>query len=133
MTDRGLTVVVALAAMFAAACTVLPGLVAKVASLSRRRPRADRPAVLGPLFWYELTRLARRGQQPKLRALYAGVLLIGLLVTYLNSFPEVNPIRLIVGGSGTEFTLDQMAAFSERFLTTFLFCQLVGVVLITPV
>jgi ABC-type transport system involved in multi-copper enzyme maturation permease subunit len=130
MTDWGLTVAVAAAVLFAAACTVLPGAAAVVGSLVRP---GQRSGVLGPLFWYELTRLARRGQQPKLRALYAGILLVGLLVTYLNEFREVNPITLIFGRAEQLFPLDRMASFSERFLTTFLFCQLVGVVIITPV
>src|SRR5436305_14476243 len=125
MFDWLLFAVVAAAVLFAAGATVLPGVVALLASLFRRRHWAGRPAVLGPLFWYELTRLARRGQQPRLRALYAGVLLVGLLVTYLNEFEEVNPITLIVGGTDQLVPLDRMASFSERFLATFLFCQLV--------
>jgi len=128
-----LVAVIAAAVLFTAGCTVLPGLWAVVHSFVRRRGKVDRPAVLGPLFWYELTRLARRGQQPKLRALYAGVLLVGLLVTYLNEFREADPLSLIIGGSELTFPLDRMASFSERFLATFMFCQLVGVVLITPV
>lgn len=133
MSDRGLAAVLGAAILFAARCTILPGIEAVIISWFRGRPRVDRPAVLGPLFWYELTRLARRGQQPKLRALYAGVLLVGLLVTYLNEFHEVNPIRLVLGGEEMNFPLDRMASFSQRFLATFLFCQLAGVILITPV
>jgi ABC-type transport system involved in multi-copper enzyme maturation permease subunit len=136
MIDLELALIVAAAVLFTAGCTVLPGLGTLLASLFRRREQlapAGRPAVLGPLFWYELTRLARRGQQPKLRALYAGVLLIGLLVTYLSEFEEVNPIELVIGGSDRIFPLDRMASFSSRFLATFLFCQLGGIVLVTPV
>jgi ABC-type transport system involved in multi-copper enzyme maturation permease subunit len=130
MTDWGLAAVVAAALLFAAACTVLPGMAAVLRSVFRRGQKA---AVLGPLFWYELTRLARRGQQPRLRALYAGVLLIGLLVTYLNEFHDVNAITLIFGGPQRLVPLDRMASFSERYLTTFLFCQLIVIILITPV
>lgn len=87
--------------------------------------------LLGPLFRYELTRLARRGLQPKLRAVFAGLLLGALLLTYLQSFPGVNPARVI-------FSLDQSlpiehaSRFGERFLTAFLVVQLVVVVVATP-
>lgn len=128
----GLVGSAAAAVVFILICTTLPGMLALLHSLIRRPGWEGRPQILGPLFWYELTRLARRGQQPKLRSIYAGILLIGLLVTYLDEFREVNP--LVLSQSSTAlFSLDRMANFSQNFLIMFLLCQLVGLLLITPV
>jgi ABC-type transport system involved in multi-copper enzyme maturation permease subunit len=83
--------------------------------------------VVGPLFWYELVALARRGQQPRLRALLVGLLLVGLFVTYLREF-RGQELAGLTGGA----RLDQSARFAEAFLTAFLVAQLLAVVLITP-
>lgn len=88
--------------------------------------------LLGPLFRHELTRLARRGLQPKLRAVFAGLLLGALLLTYLKTFPGQSPIDVVVG-VGRPLSLEETANFGERFLTAFLVVQMVVVVVITPV
>ena len=88
--------------------------------------------LLGPLFRHELTRLARRAVQPKLRALFAGLLLVALLVTYLQMFPGVNPLHVIFR-LDQELSLEQASRFGERFLAAFLAVQLVVVVIATPV
>lgn len=83
--------------------------------------------VVGPLFWYEVVVLARRGQQPRLRALLVGLLLVGLFVTYLREF-RGQELAGLTGGA----RLDQSARFAEAFLTAFLIAQLLAVILITP-
>ena len=65
--------------------------------------------VVGPLFWYELVALARRGQQPRLRALLVGLLLVGLFVTYLREF-RGQELAGLTGGA----RLDQSARFARR-------------------
>ncbi|HET6572591.1 MAG TPA: ABC transporter permease subunit [Fimbriiglobus sp.] len=90
--------------------------------LRRRGVRA-----VGPLFWYELVALARRGQQPRLRALLVGLLLVGLFVTYLREF-RGQELAGLTGGA----RLDQSARFAGAFLNAFLIAQLLAVILITP-
>jgi ABC-type transport system involved in multi-copper enzyme maturation permease subunit len=85
--------------------------------------------VVGPVFWYELVRLARRGQQPRLRALLVGLLLAGLFVTYLREF-RGQELAALTGR--TQIGLDKTARFANAFLTAFLVAQLLAVVLITP-
>ena len=87
------------------------------------------PALFGPVFRYELVALARRGQQPRLRALLVGLLLVGLLVTYLRE-ARGNEAAALTGG--VALTQRQSAAFAETFLVAFLAAQLVAVVLIAP-
>jgi ABC-type transport system involved in multi-copper enzyme maturation permease subunit len=87
--------------------------------------------LVGPLFRYELTRLARRGLQPKLRAVFAGLLLGALLLTYLNTFSGQNPVRVLVRVD-QPLSIEEAARFGERFLISFLVVQLVVVVIATP-
>jgi ABC-type transport system involved in multi-copper enzyme maturation permease subunit len=94
--------------------------------LYRRRVR-----LLGPMFWYEMVKLARRGQQPRLRALLVGLLLVGLLVAYLREFRAGERWALLFGG-GVQLDLARHAQFAESFLVAFLIAQLAAVILITP-
>src|SRR5437763_1156186 len=87
--------------------------------------------LLGPLFRYELTRLARRGLQPRLRAVFATLLLGALLLTYLQEFAGVNPAR-VVFRLDRPLPIDRASAFANRFLHAFLVVQLVVVVIVTP-
>src|SRR4051794_13678375 len=89
-------------------------------------------AVLGPLFRHELTRLARRGLQPRLRAAFAALLLGALFLTYLRAFPGVSPAR-VVFRSDQSMSLARAADFGERFLISFLVVQLAVVVVLVPV
>src|SRR5581483_9870764 len=88
-------------------------------------------SLVGPLFRHELTRLARRGLQPRLRAVFAALLLGALLLTYLQEFPGANPARALVRVD-QPMSIDQASHFGERFLTAFLVVQLVVVVVVTP-
>ena len=77
------------------------------------RLRAKSPW-LGPLFWYELVKLARRGSQPRLRAVYAGLLLMGLLVNYLSVFHDRDPVSLLFD-STIQLPQNQRSTFTEAF------------------
>jgi ABC-type transport system involved in multi-copper enzyme maturation permease subunit len=92
--------------------------------------RLLRIPVVGPMFGYELVKLARRGQQPKLRVALVLLLLVGLLVTYLRQF-GTNSLDAFFG-SGQTLQVNEMSEFARNFLIAFLFTQLVAVVLITP-
>ena len=134
MPGVSLLAIIALALAFGAGCTVLPGIVLKmIANYRRLRGRLyDSPPIVGPLFAVEMLRLARGGVHLRLRVLYAAVLMIGLLATYVREFKEIGPIELIVGHD-VVFPLDRMASFSAAFAQMFFICQLVALSLITPV
>jgi ABC-type transport system involved in multi-copper enzyme maturation permease subunit len=87
--------------------------------------------VVGPLFRYELTRLARRGLQPRLRAVFAGLLAAALLALYLQAFPGVSPAKVLLR-LDVPMPVDKASKFGEYFLVTFLIIQLVVVVVVTP-
>lgn len=95
------------------------------------RVRAKSPW-LGPLYWHELVKLARRGGQAKLRAAYAILLLVGLLVLYLRVFSHVDPFELLFN-SQIQLPQSQKDAFIEWFTVIFFLVQIVYVSLITPV
>src|SRR5262249_19214497 len=48
--------------------------------------------LVGPLYFYELVRLARRGRSTLLRCAYALLLLAGLYSVYVTEFPEYDPL-----------------------------------------
>jgi ABC-type transport system involved in multi-copper enzyme maturation permease subunit len=88
--------------------------------------------MFGPLFRYELTRLARRGLQPRLRAAFAALLLVVLLLAYLAAFPGVRPWQLLTH-IDEPLTTESASRFGQRFVVAFLFVQAAVVVLVTPV
>ena len=117
MPGASLLAIIVLALAFGAGCTVLPGIVLKMIANYRRLRRRpyDSPSIVGPLFAVEMLRLARGGVHLRLRVLYAAVLMIGLLATYLREFKELSPIELIVGHDDV-FPLDRMASFAASFI-----------------
>ena len=86
---------------------------------------------LGPLFRFELTRLARRGLQPRLRAAFAVLLLVALLFTYLQVFPGISPLHILFD-LDVSLPIDEASRFGERFLVAFLVVQLAVVSIATP-
>ncbi|HUR53831.1 MAG TPA: ABC transporter permease subunit, partial [Gemmataceae bacterium] len=89
-------------------------------------------SAFGPLFRHELTRLARRGLQPRFRTAFAGLLLVALLVTYLQSFPGESAAGVLTS-VGEPLSIEAAANFAERFLISFLVVQLLVVCVVTPV
>jgi ABC-type transport system involved in multi-copper enzyme maturation permease subunit len=95
----------------------------------RRLPRR----LFGPIFGYELVRLARRGQHTRLRAALAAVLLVTLFVLYGNWFPGADLFTLDPTQSAARVPREQQSRFAESFMHAFLFVQLGVVILLTPV
>src|SRR5947208_1106218 len=56
--------------------------------LGLRTLRRRRVALVGPLFFYDLVRLARRGRSNLLRVTFALVLFLGLAFIYNERFPQ---------------------------------------------
>lgn len=86
--------------------------------------------LLGPLFRFELTRLARRGTHLPLRVVLSVLLFVGLLASYLQLFPGSDVFALLSGRLADPARLDK---FGETFLLAFLIIQQVAVLLLTPV
>jgi ABC-type Na+ efflux pump permease subunit len=85
--------------------------------------------VFGPVLFYDLIRVARRGRYVFLRCLYA-VLLLGLMyVVYDRHFTEY---AIRVSGGDREMTQQFMAAFAEKFFGAFLATQFMAIMLLTP-
>jgi ABC-type transport system involved in multi-copper enzyme maturation permease subunit len=100
-------------------------LLASLAVLLRQRFRQ----LFGPVFFYDLVRTARRGQQIAHRCLYAGLLLLALLVLYWMRYPYdsleqlMQPVRLRPA---------QVADFGTDFFMAFMIVQFAMVLLVTP-
>ncbi len=98
---------------------------------ARPRDRRPRTGLVGPLFKWELVRLARRGQDARARFILAVAILFVLTAFTVAWFPRVGPSELLFGTSQM-LSLDESARFGERFALTFLLAQLAVLVLLTP-
>jgi ABC-type transport system involved in multi-copper enzyme maturation permease subunit len=78
--------------------------------------------LFGPVFFYDLIRMTRRGRYFLVRTLYAGALLLLLLIVWENHFAY----------RGDYIARDQMAEFAASFFTTFMSAQFGVVLLLTP-
>jgi len=88
--------------------------------------------LLGPLFPFELTRLARRGLQPRLRTIFVAFLLAGLAHLYIGLIPDSMPYDEILA-STPALARNALAKFGEKFMLLYLTVQLIAVILFTPV
>jgi ABC-type transport system involved in multi-copper enzyme maturation permease subunit len=80
--------------------------------------------LFGPVLFYELVRLARRGRHALFRSLYALVLLLLLFLVY----SEVETANAHEG----RLPARQLAAFGTGFFSIFMVTQFLAVVLLTP-
>lgn len=83
----------------------------------------------GPLFRFELVRLARRGGHLPLRVVLCLLLLVGLFAAYRQLFPSANPLALLFAAPDSS----QLNKFGETFVVAVLIIQQAAVVLLTPV
>jgi ABC-type transport system involved in multi-copper enzyme maturation permease subunit len=86
--------------------------------------------LVGPLFFYDLVRLARRGRGTALRFVYGAALLLALGFIYNRHFPGTDLLSL--SGTGQWVSLREQAAFAQAFATTLLLAQNVAVLVLTP-
>jgi ABC-type Na+ efflux pump permease subunit len=94
----------------------------------KTRPRAR---WFGPLGWWELVRLARRGQGHRARLLVAYFLFVAFVLTPILWFPHADPVALFTS-SQTPLPPRDMAAFGGRFATVLLEAILLAVAAMTP-
>ncbi len=97
------------------------------------RPKVKRPraGLVGPLFRWELVRLARRGQDARARFILAGSLLFVLTAFALIWFRHVPVEDLFFGGS-QQLTIAESSTFANQFALTFLLAQMGVLALLTP-
>jgi ABC-type transport system involved in multi-copper enzyme maturation permease subunit len=87
--------------------------------------------VVGPLFFYDLMRLARRGRSTLLRVTYALVLFGALLIAYTNRFPGHN--LLAAPFASPQTTLGpELSLLTESFFYSILVVQTAAVLVLTP-
>jgi hypothetical protein len=82
--------------------------------------------LFGPVLFYDMTCLARRGRYFAMRCLYAGLLLVGLLAAYLNTNAYYH------GHSFGVSSRQRAARLAENYFESFMVIQLVAVLLFTP-
>lgn len=94
----------------------------------KKPPRAG---LIGPLFSWELFRLARRGQDARGRFILAFLLFLVLTAFSLVWFRDTKPSDLFFGSSQT-LSIAETSSFGSSFSLTFLIAQLAILVLLTP-
>ena len=96
------------------------------------KPR--RPSLFGPLVWWELVQLARRGHAARARVLllYALLLaLVGFAIVYSIRNTPTDASRLL-RGPAERLSLDETARFAHQVAFVLLEAQLLLIAVITP-
>jgi ABC-type transport system involved in multi-copper enzyme maturation permease subunit len=87
---------------------------------------------VGPLFYYELVRLARRGRSTLLRCNYALALLLALFLAYRARFPEYDPwSRSFLPAK--PLSAVEMSRLAEGFVYSIFWVQTLAVFVLAPV
>src|SRR5215472_11444662 len=105
----------------------LTGVLAVVGVLLLRPPDYH---FLGPHFFYDLIRLARRGRSTFVRIAYGFFLLFGLCLVYAHQF-NLDPLKVIFA-PGPVLPANALARFAETFVNAILMMQILAVFLLTP-
>ncbi len=96
------------------------------------RPRAARGLQLvGPLYVYDLARLARRGRTTLLRCTYAALLLVWLCVLVSDRFPGL--LHTVFLDQSPALSISEWAAFARSYVLVLLAVQAAAVMVLTPV
>jgi ABC-type transport system involved in multi-copper enzyme maturation permease subunit len=110
---------------------VLPSLPGSLFRLLRRFWRYNVEAgFVGPLFFFDLVRLARRGHTTVLRCGYALALLGLLCFLMVDAFPQ--QYREILFGDGLSLTISQWGHFARTCVIAILSVQAAAILLLTP-
>jgi ABC-type transport system involved in multi-copper enzyme maturation permease subunit len=86
---------------------------------------------VGPLYYYDLVRLARRGRSTLLRCAYATALLAALYFAYRERFPDRDPLFAPFGSAPT-VPGGQLAGLASVFVLAILRAQTVGLFVLVP-
>lgn len=94
-------------------------------------PPPRRPSLFGPLVWWELAKLARRGHATRARIILLYSLLLALITfAFYWSFPA-SPYRLFRGTAGT-LTIAQSSSLAESLALVLFETQILLVAVLTP-
>lgn len=93
--------------------------------------RRARKLTVGPLFFYELVRLARRGRSTLLRCTYGGVLFAGLYLIYSAHYGSPS-LLTDPFAPGPSIPPAQRARFVQMFVTVVLYLQCTAVLAMAP-
>jgi ABC-type transport system involved in multi-copper enzyme maturation permease subunit len=88
------------------------------------------PALVGPLFFWDVVRLARRGRGTALRFFYGAALLGALAFVYAGEFGAHNLLSL--SGDSLWVSLDDQARFAHRFASALMLAQNFAVLVLVP-
>lgn len=88
--------------------------------------------LLGPHFFFDLVRLARRSRTRDVRVLYAFGLLVGLGLMYYLRFRGQSLEQVFFGG-GQAMSINEGAQFASLFVFTIIVAQNLAVMILTPV
>ena len=110
---------------------ILPSLPGATFRLLRRIWRYNvEVGFVGPLFFIDLVRLARRGRTTVLRCAYALALLGLLCFLMVDSFPQ--QYREILFGDGLSLSISQWGHFARTCVVAILSVQAAAILLLTP-
>jgi ABC-type transport system involved in multi-copper enzyme maturation permease subunit len=93
--------------------------------------RHHRFYVVGPLFFYDVVRLARRGRSTLLRVVFALCLLAGLCIVYDARFPQQKILRNPFS-PGPTMLPQEVGNFANVFVGVLLAVQALAVLVLTP-
>jgi ABC-type transport system involved in multi-copper enzyme maturation permease subunit len=85
---------------------------------------------LGPLFYYELVRLARRGRSTVIRCVYILVIFVALYFLYRGEFPAYDPLSDPFAAAATD--VRRQGVLARDFVMAVLCIQAVGTLLLAP-
>jgi ABC-type transport system involved in multi-copper enzyme maturation permease subunit len=88
------------------------------------------PALVGPLFFWDVVRLARRGRGHALRFLYGAALLAALAVVYGGEFGT--RYLLSLSGDSLWVSLEDQARFAHAFANSLFLVQNLAVLVLVP-
>jgi ABC-type transport system involved in multi-copper enzyme maturation permease subunit len=98
----------------------MPRIIEQFGSWFRRRGQLT---LFGPVLFYDLVSVARRGRYALLRGIYGLAMLLTLFVVYRNYEQALGPAGVNTSG---------MADFAQAFFFTFISVQFLAVLLLTP-
>jgi ABC-type transport system involved in multi-copper enzyme maturation permease subunit len=90
-----------------------------------------RRSLLGPLFYYEVLRLARRGRSSLVRTLYLLGILAGIGIVYYHYFPSRGLGGLLLAPA-QRVPLGQLAHLNQAIVQSVFVVQTIAVLLFTP-
>src|SRR5690242_11326878 len=111
----------------------IPALVAAVLGcrVLAAPPLAGGEGLLGPLFFSDVVRLARRGRGTLLRCAYALALLGALCFAYHERFPTA-PLLGLSSARGPDMLVRELPRFAEMLTLVLLLAQALAVLALTP-